>query len=89
VPATLAQLLKEKKYILSSADGKILSQVSKNLIDQLKGFNKAADHNLNYLEQYFEHDLWLALSQDQASMRLSKIVVDLEQKCTTNAFTAR
>src|SRR5579872_4228177 len=55
--AILSQMLKDKKYILNSADGKTLWQLNNQLIDKLKDFNKAADHNWNYLEQYFEHDL--------------------------------
>jgi hypothetical protein len=77
--AALAKLLQEEidPYIIN---GKMLRQINGRLVEKLQGFSKAANHNLNYLEQYFEHDFWLELSQDKTALRLSQIIAALQDK---------
>jgi len=82
VISALSQLVIEKKYPLDPNEGKQIRQINKDLVGKLEAFCQAADHSLNYLEQYFEHDLWLILNEDQTSMRLSQIVGNLERMAT-------
>lgn len=78
--AVLIQFVQEENFVLTSTDGKSLRQINIKLTKRLQAFIQAANHGLNYLEQYFEHDFWLELSNDQPSARLSQIHIKVKDK---------
>lgn len=85
--AVLARWLREGNYFLEKHDGKMLRQINGKLTKQLKQFVKAAEHNLNYLEQYFEHDFWAQLTEDNPSVQLSRIISVYQDKNAHNGPT--
>lgn len=76
----LSKTLKEKRYCLSEDDCLKLRQINIKLNKQLQAFIKAAKYNLNYLEQYFEHDFWLELTNSRYAEQLSHFKNEIETK---------
>ncbi len=77
---TLMAALKKKRNFLNKADCLKLKQINIKLNKQLKAFIKAAKYNLNYLEQYFEHDFWVELTNSKFADQLAQIKKDTEAK---------
>ncbi len=68
-------------YLCNASNGNLSSEycqklrlINIRLSKQLKSFLKAAEYNLNYLEQYFEHDFWLELVNQKFTERLNDIL---------------
>lgn len=87
--ALLTKYLSEDNYFLDNSNGEMLMQINNKLTRELQAFIKAADYNLNYLEQYFEHDFWTKLTEDKVSVQLSTILAIYQDKNTGNTFTKR
>ncbi len=77
---SLSKAFKKKCYCLSENDCLKLRQINIKLNKQLQAFIKAAKYNLNYLEQYFEHDFWLELTNSKFAEQLSHIKDEIEAK---------
>lgn len=71
---SLTQSLTDEKYFLDDKDCQKLRQINIRLNKQLQAFIKAATYNLNYLEQYFEHDFWIKLDNNNFAQELSYLV---------------
>ena len=65
--------LKEQIYCLSESNCLQLIEINIKLEEQLQAFINAANYNFNYLEQYFEHDFWLALDNCRYTEKLFQL----------------
>ena len=72
--AAMTKLVSLELSVLEETDGKKLRRINKKLNQELGNFLQAADHSLNYLEQYFEHDFWMRLDDNQFAKQLSDIL---------------
>lgn len=61
-------------FDLSLSQYEELDHVCVAFIERLDTFKKAANYSLNYLEQYFEHEFWLNLSEQKFREKLVKII---------------
>jgi hypothetical protein len=77
---SLSRAVKKKCFYISENNCLKLRQINIKLKKQLKAFIKAAKYNLNYLEQYFEHDFWLELTHNKFAEQLSRIKEEIEIK---------
>jgi len=50
-----------------------LKEINRKLNKELKAFLKAAAYDLNYLEQYFEHDFWLVFEESRYAEQLNAL----------------
>ncbi len=64
----------KQTYLFDQNDCKKLKQINIKLLQELKAFLAAANHNLNYLEQYYEHDFWLRINHDKFSNQFKQIL---------------
>ena len=69
---SLSKAVKQKCYCFSEAECLKLQRMNIKLSKQLQAFIKAATYNLNYLEQYFEHDFWLDLTNSKFTEQLAQ-----------------
>jgi hypothetical protein len=76
----LSKAIKQKCQSLSENDCLKLRRINIKLSKQLQAFIKAATYNLNYLEQYFEHDFWLNLANNKFAEQLSQFTQEIESK---------
>jgi hypothetical protein len=77
---TISKAFKQRQFYLSVQDCFEIRLINIKLHKQLRSFIKAGTYNLNYLEQYFEHDFWLDLSNRSFAEQLSLIASKLELK---------
>ena len=72
--AVLTESIERKHCLLNSFHIRRARQLNNELSLQLKAFLKAAEHNLNYLEQYFEHDFCSRLYERRLRYQFSEIL---------------
>ena len=71
----ITQLLVDESPLF--ADYKKLKEINKKLSKQLQAFLKAASYDLNYLEQYFEHDFWLEFKDSKYIEQLNTLAENI------------
>lgn len=72
--SVLLKCRRDQLYVFDQSDCKKLRQINIKLAQELKAFLKVANYDLNYTEQYYEHDFWLRISADKFSSRLEGIL---------------
>ncbi len=72
--ASLALSLINPDCLWEIEDCRKLRQLNIKLNKQLKAFLKASAYDLNYLEQYFEHDFWLEFKNNNFVGQLADLL---------------